>query len=70
MSQFDHFRPPEHLSLSGKLAFRVLCWAVFVIAMALFAYFVVPLVAEHISKPFSEWVGTTLFGPKDVASPQ
>lgn len=61
---YDHFRPPEHLSRTGKLLFRALCLVTFVVAMAGFSYFVLPLVAEYVSGPFSTWVGNLFFGPK------
>lgn len=58
MSGYDHFRPPDHLSPMGKVAFRVFCAVGFTVSMALFIYFVVPFVLEYVSKPFSAWVGS------------
>ena len=66
---YDHFRPPEHFSPTGKLAFRALCLVTFIVAMALFSYFVLPLIYEHVSHPLSQWSSDLIFGPKDAARP-
>jgi hypothetical protein len=52
---YDHFRPPEHFSPSGKMVFRALCWVTFIIAMALFSYFILPLVYRYVSLPLGDW---------------
>lgn len=67
---YDHFRPPEHFSPRGRFLFRALCWVTFIVGMLAFSYFVVPIIAQYVSQPFSEWVGNTIFGPKDAASPR
>lgn len=67
---YDHFRPPEHFSPRGRILFRLLCWATFIVGMVAFIYFVVPIIETHVSTPFAEWVGDTFFGPKDAAAPQ
>jgi hypothetical protein len=64
---YDHFRPPEHFSPTGKLAFRALCLVTFIIVMALFSYFVLPIIYEHVSLPFADWITDLVFGPSDVA---
>lgn len=51
MSRFD---PPSDLPLIGK----VLYWMTWIGGMALFSYFVLPIIAEHVSEPFSAWVGS------------
>lgn len=58
MSDYDHFRPPAHFTPLQGLTFRLLCIVSFVVCMALFAYFVLPLVEQYVSVPFSEWVGS------------
>lgn len=60
---YDHFRPPEHFSPAGKLAFRLLCLATVVIAMSAFAYFVAPLINEYVGVPFADWFTNLIFGP-------
>lgn len=61
---YDHFRPPEHFSPTGRFLFRAVCTVLFVIIMAAFVYFVVPLIELYVSAPLSEWVGNFFFGPR------
>ncbi|RFC68341.1 hypothetical protein DY251_04995 [Mesorhizobium denitrificans] len=53
---YDHFRPPDHFSPLGKIAFRTFCSLLFIIGMSLFIRFVLPLVETHVSVPFRDWV--------------
>jgi hypothetical protein len=61
---YDHFRPPEHFSPAGKFAYRAVLTILFLLIMAAFVYFVVPVIQIYVSKPLSTWVGDLLFGPK------
>lgn len=54
----DDFRPPAHFTPLQGLAFRLLCIVTFAVGMALVAYFVIPLVEQYVSVPFSNWVGS------------
>ena len=64
---YDHFKPPEHFSPRGRFLFRALCWVTFIIVMAVFAYFAVPLLDRYAGTPFADWFTNLIFGP---ASPQ
>jgi len=61
---YDHFKPPEHFSPTGKFAYRAMLTLLFVLIMVAFIYFAVPVIQTYVSEPLSAWVGNTLFGPK------
>ena len=60
---YDHFRPPEHFSPRGRFLFRAFCTVIFILIMLALSYFLVPLIGEHISGPFSKWSADLIFGP-------
>lgn len=59
-----HLGPPKELPPIGKLLYVV----TFTILFAVCAYFLVPLIDTYVGLPFSEWLGNTIFGPKDAAA--
>jgi hypothetical protein len=50
----SHIGPDPRLPFAGKVLF----WLFWIVGMALIAIFIAPLVAEYISTPFSQWVGS------------
>ncbi|PAP96642.1 hypothetical protein [Mesorhizobium wenxiniae] len=61
---YDHFRPPEHLSPTGKLLFRALCLVTFIVAMGAVIYYLGPLIDRYVGVPFADWITNLIFGPK------
>lgn len=57
---YDHFKPPAHLSPTGRFLFRALCLVTVIIGMTAFAYFVAPLIYSHVSMPFGDWIYETV----------
>lgn len=53
---YDHFRPPEHFSRMGRYLFRALCLVTVVVVMAVFAYFVGPLIDRYVGFPLGDFV--------------
>lgn len=56
----DDFRPPDHYTPLGKLAFRVSGLLTVFALLSLFAYFVLPLVWTYISLPAGDWAYETV----------
>ncbi|MCV0395909.1 MAG: hypothetical protein K5872_06595 [Rhizobiaceae bacterium] len=63
VAAMNRFNPPADLPLAGKIFF----WVAFIIVMAAFSYFAIPILDQYVALPFSEWVGNTLFGPEPSA---